>query len=96
MNAWAKAGCYMVPSKVHVGSDVEMMDVGSALDYADRSLRITLGTGLPESELLPWYEKKDRTTRVAMAKLVRQKWPASEALEKAWNNTSGDWQVVKG
>ena len=96
MNAWSKAGNYMADSKVKEGTQVLMMDVGTAIDYADRSLRITLATGLPELELLPWFEKKDRTTRAAMAKLVRQQWPAAEVLEKAWLTTQGDWQVVKG
>ena len=73
-----------------------MIEYSQAPDYADRALRITLRTDLPADQLLEWPEKKGRITRACMAKLVRQQWPAGEALEKAWAQTASDWTVVSG
>ena len=39
---------------------------------------------------------KDRITRGAVAGLVRQRWPAQEALEKALADTNTDWTVIRG
>ena len=40
--------------------------------------------------------RKDRITRGAIAGLVRQRWPAQEALEKALADTNTDWTVIRG
>ena len=73
-----------------------MMPWDAALDYADRGLRIVTSSGIASSEQLQWWERKDRITRGAIAGLVRQRWPAQEALEKALADTNTDWTVVRG
>ena len=94
--AWAKAGNYMVDSKVTVGLRIKMMPLDSAINYADRALRVTLNTGLPSGEQLAWLERKDRTTRALMGGYIRQQWPAQEALSRALAESNTDWTVVKG
>ena len=41
-------------------------------------------------------ERKSRIKRGDIAGLVRQRWPAQEALGKALADTNTDWTVVKG
>ena len=66
------------------------------LNYADRGLRIFTSSGIAPSEQLQWWDWKDRITRGAVAGLVRQRWPAQEALEKALADTNTDWTVIRG
>ena len=73
-----------------------MMPWDTALNYADRGLRIVTSSGIAPSEQLQWWERKDRSTRGAVAGLVRQRWPAQEALGKALADTNTDWTVVRG
>ena len=73
-----------------------MMPWDTALNYADRGLRIVTSSGIAPSEQLQWWERKDRITRGAIAGLVRQRWPAQEALEQALADTNTDWTVVRG
>ena len=95
-NAWARCGNYMVDSKLVPGTKTRMMGFGPALDYADRALRVTMATGMPWQSQLPWMEKKDRLTRSIMAKYIRLKHPASEALKLALTECSADWSYVRG
>ena len=53
-------------------------------------------SGIAPGDQLQRWERKDRITRRAIAGLVRQRWPAQEALEKALADTNTDWTVVKG
>ena len=96
MNAWGRCGNYLVDSKSKPGTHVLMMPWDTALNYADRGLRIVTSSGIAQSEQLQWWERKDRITRGAIAGLVRQRWPAQEALEKALADTNTDWTVVRG
>ena len=93
-NAWAKAGNYEVDSKSFPGTKVIMMPLATGLDYADRALRVVLGSGVPSVDAMSWLERRDRITRTAMANLIQQKWPAGEALTKAIEKTAGDWTVI--
>ena len=68
----------------------------TALNYADRGLRIVTSNGIAPRDQLQWWERKDRISRGAIAGLVRQRWPAQEALGKALADTNTDWTVVKG
>ena len=83
-------------SKTKPGTHVLMMPWDTALNYADRGLRIVTSSGIAPGAQLQWWERKDRITRGAIAGLVRQRWPAQEALEKALADTNTDWTVVKG
>ena len=82
-NAWALGGNYEVDSKLHKDERVLMMPYSTAIDYADRVLRITAAAEIPNHEKLAWMSRKDTITRKMMAALVRKKWPAGEALEEA-------------
>ena len=93
-NAWAWAGNYEVESVTTPGTKVRMMELEPALNYADRCLRITTTVGLAYNEQLPWLARKDLLTRQIMANLVREKYPAGEALTKAILDTTHDWAVV--
>ena len=73
-----------------------MMPWDTALNYADRGLRIVTSSGIAPGDQLQWWERKDRITRGAIAGLVRQRWPAQEAFGKALADTNTDWTVVKG
>ena len=95
-NAWGRAGNYEVDSKEREGQRVLMMPWAVGLDYADRALRVTMNSGLPLGELLPWMTRKDRVTRALMSGFVRERWPAGEALAKAIKDTTQDWAVVRG
>ena len=86
----------MVESHVSPGTKVLMMTPDKALNYADRGLRIVVASGLPYNDQLSWFERKYRTTRGVMAGLVRQKWPAQEALRQALLDTASDWTLVRG
>ena len=55
-----------------------MMLWDTALNYADRGLRIVTTSGIAPSEQLQWWERKDRFTRGAIAGLVKQRWPVQE------------------
>ena len=35
---------------------------GTGLDYADRALRVTVRSSLPQLEQLQWLDRKDRLT----------------------------------
>jgi len=94
--AWAKAGNYLVDSKTKEGSKVTMMPLDVALNYADTRLRVAMNCGLPPGEQLAWLERKDRMTRGVMAGLVRQQFPAQEALKQALVDTAADWTTLKG
>ena len=94
--AWARAGNYDVPSKSMPGTQVKMISLEVALDYADRALRVTLSNGIHPLEAMEWLIKKDKITRTVMSSLVRKGWPAGEALLQAILETSMDWAVVKG
>ena len=96
MNAWGRCGNYLVDSKSKPGTHVLMMPWDAALNYADRGLRIVTSSGIAPSEQRQWWERKDRITRGAIAGLVRQRWPAQEALEKALADTNTDWTVIRG
>ena len=79
------------------GLVLTMMPWDTALNYADRGLRLVTSSGIaPGDHQLQWWERKDRITRGAVAGLVRQHWPAQEALKKALADTNTDWTVVKG
>ena len=94
--AWSRCGNYLVDSKSKPGTHVLMMPWDTALNYADCGLRIVTSSGIAPSEQLQWWDRKDRITRGAIAGLVRQRWPAQEALEKALADTNTDWTVVRG
>ena len=94
--AWARGGNYEVPSKVSPGTQVKMISLEVALDYADRALRVTLSNGIHPLEAMEWLIKKDKITRTVMSSLIRKGWPAGEALLQAIVETSMDWAVVKG
>ena len=96
MNVWGRCGTYLVDSKTKPGTHVLMMPWDTALNYADRGLRIVTSSGIAPSDQLQWWERKDRITRGAVAGLVRQRWPPQEALEKALADTNTDWTVIKG
>ena len=95
MNAWGRCGNYLVDSKSKPGTHVLMMPWDAALNYADFGLRIVTSSGIVR-EQLQWWERKNRITKSAFAGLVRQRWPAQEALEKACAVTSTDWTVFRG
>ena len=92
MNAWTDGEI----SKSKPGTHVLMIPWDTALNYADRGLRIVTSSGIAQSDQLQWWERKDRITIGAIAGLVRQRWPAQEALEKALANTNTDRTVVRG
>ena len=96
MNAWDRCGNYLVDSKSKPGTHVLMMPWDATLNYADRGLRIVTSSGIAPSEQLQWWERKDRITRGAIAGLVRQRWLAQGALEKALADTNTDWTVIRG
>ena len=96
MNAWGRCGNYLMDSKSKPGIHALMMPWDTALNCADRGLRIVTSSGIAPSKQLQWWERKDRITRGAIAGLVRQRWPAQEALEKALADTNTDWTVVRG
>ena len=83
-------------SKTKPSTHVLMMPWDTALNFADRGLRIVTSSGIAPNDQLQWWERKDRITQGAIAGLVRQRWPAQEALEKALADTNTDWTVVRG
>ena len=94
-NAWGRAGNYEVDSAVEKLTRVLMMPMHIGLDYADRCLRMTTTSGLPMDEQLDWLRRKDFLTRTLMANLIREKWPAGEALKKAITESAHDWTIVR-
>ena len=94
-NCWARCGNYEVPSKKKEGSMVLMCPLDTALNYADRAIRVVMATGMPWHEQLGWLEQKDRVTRSIAAGMVRLHWPLGEALTQALAECTGDWSFVK-
>jgi hypothetical protein len=88
--AWAMAGNYDVESVQKPGSQVRMMNLTSALDYADKCLRLTLEYG---GQCRQWLESRDILTRGRMVTLMRRGWPAVEALTAAWAESHLDWRA---
>ena len=94
-NAWGRAGNYEVDSVAKESTRVLMMPMHVGLDYADRCLQISTTGGLPFHEQLDWLRRKDFLTRTLMTNLIRERWPAGEALAKAVNDSAQDWAIVK-
>ena len=94
-NAWARAGNYEVDSMTKENAKVLMMPLNVGIDYADRCLRISSTGGIVPVEQLDWLRRKDFLTRTLMANLIREKWPAGEALSKAITDSAQDWAIVR-
>jgi hypothetical protein len=85
-HGWAWAGNYMVK---YNDADVLMMDLSTALHYADTSLRDCMEFG---GGSLVWYQRNDLLTRAKMATYVRWGWPASAALTEALRESHLEWR----
>lgn len=70
-------------------ADVLMMDLSTALHYADTSLRDCMEFG---GGSLVWYQRNDLLTRAKMATYVRRGWPASAALTEALRESHLEWR----
>ena len=55
-NAAAKAGNYLVPSKIEKGSDVIMFHLRHGLNFADKSLRTVLKVGVKPEDAMDFLE----------------------------------------
>ena len=85
-HAWAWAGNYMVK---YNNEDVLMMDLSTAMHYADTSLRDCMEFG---SGSLVWYQRNDLLTRAKMATYVRRGWTAAAALNEALRESHLEWR----
>ena len=85
--AWAWAGNWV--TKDRSGRDALMMDLSTALGYADRALADCSTFG---RNSLTWLARNDLQTRGTMASLMRQQWSASEALKEALRQHHVDWK----
>ena len=92
-NAWALAGNYKVESLEKPGTQVLMMPLEAAMNYADRALRMAIIEGEGSRS---WLERKDLLTRGHMCTYLRRGWPAGEALAKALGETHLDWKSPQG
>ena len=93
-NAWAWSGNYLTDSKIHKDSSgvhlrVMMMPFHSAVAYAQFCLRMVLTYG---ASSVRWLQQRDEATRSRMAANIRRGYPASEALERALEETHQDWR----
>ena len=91
--AWAWGGNWM--TKDRSGKDVLMMDLSTAMSYADRALADCATYG---RNSMTWLSRNDLLTRGTMASLMRQQWPAGEALQEALRQHHVDWKspVMQG
>ena len=74
--AWSWAGNW--PTRDKHNKEVLMMDLSTAMGYADRALADCATYG---RNSLSWLSRNDLLTRGTMASLMRQ-WPAGEALNR--------------
>ena len=81
-----RSGNCLVESKTKPGTHVLMMPWNTAFNCTDRGLRI-VNSGISPGDQLQWEVKNDHW--IAVAGLVRQRWPAQEALEEV-TDTSTD------
>ena len=86
-HAMAWAGNYQVD---YEGSKHWMMDLSTALSYADGALRDCMDYG---SGSLIWISRSDVLTRGKMASYVRRGYPASVALKQAWKDCHLEWRA---
>ena len=86
MHAWAWSGNYYVS---YNSDNILMMDLSSALSYADRCLKDVLEFG---GGSLKWLERNDVLTRGKVATYIRRGWPASVALVEALRETHIEWR----
>ena len=82
-NAWGYCGNFEVESKAIPGTRVKMFSWHCGFDYADRALRLTMRSNLRNRQDFRWMASRGRITRGAMVTLMRQGWPAGEALDQA-------------
>ena len=94
-NVWALVGNYEVPSMDTPGSEVTMMTLEQARNYADDALQLTTKSKVPPDQQLAWLKNNDELTRTEMMSLMRQRWPASEALVSALDKHRADWRPEK-
>jgi hypothetical protein len=93
-NASAFSGNYTVDSKVTNGTKVMFARLDVNLCYADAALRKAMLQGGGELSRLRWIEEQDTLTRGLMVTYMRQGWPQSEALTRALNETSIQWNSL--
>lgn len=85
--AWSWGGNWT--TKDRSGRDVPMMDLSTALGYADRALADCATYG---RNSLTWLARNDLLTRGTMASLMRQQWSAGEALTESLRQHHVDWK----
>ena len=85
--AWSWGGNWT--TKDRSGRDVPMMDLSTALGYADRALADCATYG---RNCLTWLARNDLLTRGTMASLMRQQWSAGEALTESLRQHHVDWK----
>ena len=56
-NVWALVGNYKVPSMGTPGSEVTMMTLEQARNYADDALQLTTKSKVPPDQQLAWLKK---------------------------------------
>ena len=86
--AWSWAGNW--PTRDKHNKEVLMMDLSTAMGYADRALADCATYG---RNSLSWLSRNDMLTRGTMASLMRQQWPAGEALKEALRQHHVDWKT---
>ena len=90
-NASAKAGNYMVESKVDKGVKVIFAPLDVNLDYADHALRTALKNATGQYGTLKWLEEKDLHTRGLMCNYMRAGHSQGEALTMALREDEVKW-----
>lgn len=75
--AWSWAGNW--PTRDKRNKEVLMMDLSTAMGYADRALADCATYG---RNSLSWLSRNDMLTRGTMASLMRQQWPAASAAPR--------------
>jgi hypothetical protein len=90
-NASAKAGNYMVESKVDKGVKVIFAPLDVNLDYADHALRTALKNATSQYGTLKWLEERDLHTRGLMCNYMRAGHSQGEALTLALREDEVKW-----
>ena len=90
--AWAWSGNFLVTCASDNQSR-RMMELSTAIAYADFCLRSAMEFGKGDTE---WLTRLDLMTRGRMATLVRQNWSADAALTQAQKMHYMDWRTFQG
>ena len=90
-NASAKAGNYMVESKVDKGVKVIFAPLDVNMDYADHALRTALKNATGQYGTLKWLEERDLHTRGLMCNYMRAGHSQGEALTLALREDEVKW-----